>query len=483
MIDPPAIEYELAEKQQAISAGGLGAILQLIQELDLRQHINRAISLLKFHAPYDEADHVFNIALNLLSGGNCLDHLEIRRTDEAYLNALDTNRIPDPTTAGDFCRRFDGLDILKLMQALNRVRKEVWAKQPPEFFEVATIEADGTMVPTSGRCKEGIGINYKGIWGYHPLVVTLAETSELLYLVNRGGNRPSHEGAPFYLDLAIGLCRQAGFRKIVLRGDTDFSLTEHFDRWDDDGVEFVFGLDAMPNLVALADELPEAEWQLLERKPQEPPKTKPRARPTDVKAAIVKENGYTNKRLKGEVFAELRYQPGKCDRAYRVVVVRKELEITGRQAPLYDDWKYFFYITNASKSAKPARRVVKEANDRCNQENTIGQLKSCGALKAPLESLESNWAYMVIGSLAWSLKVWSGLMIQPEGPPEVKQQQQQVKRRIIRMEFATYCQTLIQIPAQIIRGGRRLVFRLLSYRPSLDPLFLILTHLGCRMRC
>ena len=81
--------------------------MQLIQQLDLRKQINQAIPLLKLHLPYDEADHVFNIALNLLAGGSCLDHLELRRTDEAFLNAVGAERIPDPTTAGDFCRRFD----------------------------------------------------------------------------------------------------------------------------------------------------------------------------------------------------------------------------------------------------------------------------------------------------------------------------------------------------------------------------------------
>jgi len=234
MIKTPAIQYELAEKQQAIAAGGIGVVMQLIQTLDLRKQINRAIPLLKLHLPYDEADHVFNIALNLLAGGSCLDHLELRRTDEAYLEAVGAERIPDPTTAGDFCRRFGDLNILQLMQAFNRVRQRVWKKQPHEFFDVATIEADGTLVETDGQCKEGIGMNYKKQWGYHPLLVTLANTGEPLYVVNRGGSRPSHEHAPFYFDLAIAQCRQAGFRKIVLRGDTDFALTENFDRWNDE---------------------------------------------------------------------------------------------------------------------------------------------------------------------------------------------------------------------------------------------------------
>ena len=482
MIGTPAVNYQLADKQQAISAGGIGIIMQLIQRLELRKHINQAISLLKLHLPYDEADHVLNIALNLLAGGACLDHLELRRTDEAFLNAVGAERIPDPTTAGDFCRRFDQVAVMRLMQAFNQVRQRVWKQQPDEFFDVATIEADGTMVETAGEKKQGIGMNYKKQWGYHPLLVSLANTGEPLYVVNRSGNRPSHEYAPFFIDLAIEQCRTAGFRKIVVRGDTDFALTEHFDRWTDDSVEFVFGVDQMPNLVKLADALENTAWRPLRRRRGPPPKTAKRRKRPNYKQAIVVEKEYENKRLKQEWIAEFDYQPGKCSRTYRVVAVRKHIEITKGQQKLFDDTPYLFYITNASRQ-KSDRQVVFAANDRCDQENTISQLKACGALAAPLDSLLSNGAYMAIASLAWSLKIWSGLMIQPRGSSKVRKTEGETKRRVIRMEFQTFCQTLMQVPAQIIRQSRQLVYRLLSYRASMEPLLLIHSNLRHPLRC
>ena len=79
---------------------------------------------------------------------------------------------------------------------------------------------------------------------YHPLLVSLANTGEPLFIVNRSGNRPSHEGAASYLDQAIKLCRRAGFEDILLRGDTDFSQVRHLDRWNVQGVRFVFGYKA-----------------------------------------------------------------------------------------------------------------------------------------------------------------------------------------------------------------------------------------------
>ena len=483
MLNPSAVKYELSEKQQAIAAGGIGMIMQLTKQLGLRCAINRAIPLLKWHLPYDEADHVLNIALNLLAGGSCLEHLELRRNDEAYLDALGAQRIPDPTTAGDFCRRFAGWDIFMLTEAVNEVRTQVWRQQPDDFFDEAVIEADGTMVETLGQCKQGIGINYKGQWGYHPLVLTLANTCEPLYLVNRSGNRPSHERAPAYFDRAIGVCRRAGFRKILLRGDTDFALTKHFDNWSDSQVRFVFGFDATPKLEGIADALETTAWKLLRRQRPAAPKTARRRRPHNYKQEVVIEKEYQNKRLQREWVAEFEYQPTACSRTYRVVAVRKEIEVTAGQRKLFDESPYLFYISNLPKREASARQVVFSANRRCDQENTISQLKSMGALSAPLDNLTSNWAYMVIASLAWSLKCWAALIPQEQGSKDQKAKRRATKRRIMRMDFSTFRQKFMMIPAQIIRRARSTIYRVLAWSESLADLLLIHSQLNRPLRC
>lgn len=470
MLTPPSIQFEMSEKHQGIAAGGIGMIAELAKQLDVRQEINRAIPLLKFNLPYDEADHVFNIAFNLLAGGTCLDHIEHRRNDEAYLNALGAQRIPDPTTAGDFCRRFDAADILLLQEAFNNVRQKVWKQQPKEFFDQAIIEADGTMVETTGQCKEGIGMNYKKQWGYHPLLVTLANTGETLYIANRSGNRPSHEKSPFYFNQAVKLCREAGFKKVLLRGDTDFSLTGQFDAWTNDNVQFVFGMDAMPNLVEIAENLAESRWTRLDRS-KKGRKGQPRRRPKNHKQAFIDSKEYQTKRLLGECYAEFDYQPTACSRKYRVVVVYKDIEVTSAQQRLFDEPKYFFYITNVPKPEMSARRVIANANQRCDQENTISQHKQAGILTAPLDTLDSNGAYMTIASLAWSLKCWSALMLPESGRPAQKEKRKKEKRRLLRMDFSTYLNTMIMIPALIVKRARQLVYRFLTWTPHLELLF------------
>ena len=120
MMTASNIHYELADRAQGLAAGGIGAMLLLAQSTGLVRDIDRDLHLLKQHLPYHESDHVLNIALNLLAGGTRLEHIELRRNDEVFLDALGARRIPDPTTAGDFCRRFAEPDVVTLMDTINR---------------------------------------------------------------------------------------------------------------------------------------------------------------------------------------------------------------------------------------------------------------------------------------------------------------------------------------------------------------------------
>ena len=224
----------------------------------------------------------------------------------------------------------------------------------------------------------------KGQWGYHALVLSLANTGEPLFVVNRNGNRSSHEQAAAYFDRAIALCRQAGFKKIRLRGDTDFTQTEHLDRWDTGGVKFVFGIDAMRNLYELAE--------------------------------------------------------------------------------------------------KPAEEIVFEANDRCNQENLHAQLKGdVRSLTAPVDSLLSNWAHMVMGSLAWSLKAWAALVLPEEGRWQERHREE--KRKLLRMDFSTFRSAMMRVPAQILTTGRKIAYRFLAWNPWQHVFFRLLDQLGQPLRC
>ena len=474
------LHYEGSDRVRGLGAGGIGAIHLLAERTGLTAAIDERLRLLQVHQPYHESDHVLNIAYNILCGGKTLEDLEQRRQDEVYLDALGAKVIPDPTTAGDFCRRFTAVDVEALLVAIDRVRMKVWRQQPVEFFAEAIIEADGTLAETTGECKEGMGISYDGRWGYHPLVVTLANTGEPLSLVNRSGNRPSHEGAAERFDQAIGLCRGAGFRKVLLRGDTDFSSTRHLDRWDQAGVRFLFGIDAMPNLKEIASELSERAWKRLHRPAKYVVQTQARSQRENVKEQVVVERGYRNLRLNSEDVAEFAYQPGACRRPYRLVVVRKNLTVERGEWALFDDLRYFFYLTNDFDT--PAAELVLLANDRCAQEQLIDQLKNgVHALRMPVGTLVSNWAYMVMASLAWTLKAWFALLLPEAG--RWGEQYAVEKRAVLKMEFRTFQQGFIAMPCQIIRAGRRIVYRLLAWNPWQRVLLRGVAALRLPLRC
>ena len=457
MFQPGNLHYEMAERGRAIGFGGIGAVHTLVTRLGLDDAINKNVGLLKTHVPYFESDHVLNICYNVMTGGTCLEDIDRLRDDSSYADGLSAERIPDPTTAGDFLRRFQVADVLRLQETINQARRKVWSRQAKSFFRKGIIDVDGTLAETTGECKQGMDISYKGIWGYAPLIVSLANTKETLYLVNRPGNQTSAAGAGEWIDRAIEVA--SDFDELWLRGDTDFSLTGHLDKWDKK-VKFVLGYDARPNVVALAQQIPETTGQPLERPARYEVQTEPRARPENVKERMVREREYKNIRLESEQVAEFVYQPGKCQQGCRMVVVRKNLSVEKGEQVLFDDIRYFFYLTN--DTGLSAAEIVLFANQRCDQENVIEQLKNgVNALRMPTEDLVSNWAYMVIAALGWNLKSWYGLMTPDPG----------VGHAIVRMEFKRFLHSFILIPCQIVTTGRRLVFRVLSYTRHLAAFF------------
>jgi hypothetical protein len=271
----------------------------------------------------------------------------------------------------------------------------------------------------------------------------------VLYLVNRPGNVVSHEGCVPWIDRAIKLVAPHA-AQITLRGDTDFTLSAELDRWDEQGVKFIFGMDAHPKVVNLAEALPEQAWKPLERLPRYEIATAARRKPERVKESI----------------AEIAYQPLKCSRSYRLIIVRKNISVQKGEQVLFDEIRYLFYITN--RVDYTGEQIVSLANGRCNQENVIEQLKNgVNAMRMPVDDLLSNWAYMVMTSLAWNLKAWFGLLL-PNARRAVE---------LIKMEFRRFLHAIVLLPAQIVRTGRRVIYRIMSYNGWLKDLFAAWEHL------
>jgi len=458
MLAATNIHYEMASRIQGLGCGGIGAMHLMVHRLGLVEDLDRSLELLQVHLPYHESDHVLNLSYHILAAGQRLEDLEARRQDESYLNGLGAQRIPAPTTAGDFTRRFRQDDITALQECFNRARLKLWKVQPEGFLKEAFIDVDGTIAGTYGECKEGMGLSYKGIWGYAPLIVSLANTKEVLYLVNRPGNAASQSGSVEWIDRAVERVGQVA-GSVTIRGDTDFSHTAHLDRWDAAGRKFILGMDAHPKLVGLAQGLDPSAWTRLERLPKYEILTEPRAKAFRYKEQIVIEKEFKNQVLVGEDIAEMDYQPGKCQKKYRVIIVRKNLSVKKGETVLFEEFRYFFFITNRKDKAG---KIVGLANGRCDQENVIEQLKNgVNAMRMPVNDLLSNWAYMVMAGLAWNLKAWYGLLVP----------NRERGSELVRMEFRRFLNAILLIPCQVVRTARRVIYRVLGYNDWLKDFF------------
>ena len=449
------IQYDFDGRHQAICNGGIGNIHQLALQTGLIDEIDKGIRLLKRHLPYHESDHILNIAYNYLAGGSCLQDIELLRNDDAWLNALGAEIIPDPTTAGDFLRRFSQEEILEFLEIKNKIRARIWKQQPASFRREAIINVDGTISPTTGGHKEGMDISYDGQWGYHPLVVSLHNTREPLYVINRPGNAPSHLDSAQWIDKSLDLV-SGHFQKVQLRGDTDFSLTEHLDKWND-RCTFIFGVDARANLVKIANGIDETDWEALPKKPKYEVKTRERRRSENVKQQVVERRKFKKIQTEAEHYFHFPYSPGKCKKTYRMIVLRKKLNVIRGNMHLFDDVRYFFYITNDYK--RSTADMIQFYRNRADHENDIDQLKNgVNALSPASDSLLSNWALMAIASMAWDLKAWFGLLLPYRS----------LGLSIVRMEFKRFLNAFIRIPCLIIKTGRRIIYRLVGYNDKMQ---------------
>ena len=445
------IHYEISERIEGINCGGIGAIHMLAKRSGLIEAIDRELNLLKEHRPYHESDHIMSMCYNILVGGHCLEDIGQLRENPEYMNSLDAERIPDQTTAGDFLRRFTVSDIEKLMDVINKIRVKIWLRQSKKMREKAIINIDATIEETTGECKKGMGMSYDGRWSYAPIIVSLANTREVLFLENRPGNTPSGAGAVKWIDKAIDLITDV-FSEVWLGGDTAYSHTRQFDRWDRQGINFVFGYDAVENLCQIADEI--TSWDELKRPEKYVVKTTPRSRPLNVKKQIVEEKFYKNLRLEKEEISEFNYRPLSCENTYRMIVLKKTISVSRGQIRFFgeDEIRYFFYVTNNQDLS--AEEVVFFSNARCDHENDIEQLRNgVKALKMPTGDLVSNWAYMLIASLAWTLKAWMGLLMPHKA----------TGYQILRMEFRRFLSLFVLFPAQILKKGRQLFYRIIGF--------------------
>lgn len=437
------------ERGEATAYGGLSLAVAVVRQLGVDRALDQALNLLRSHRPFRESDHVLTHVYNLFVGGTCIEDIGHLQASEPVRRMLGAVRIPDPTTAGDFLRRFDAESVGALDGAIDVGQEGVWRRRyGRRKASRVIVDLDSHVRPVYGDQKEGADFSYQGSLAYHPLVISLAETQECLRLINRPGNTPSAEGAEAHLEqLFPWLLRR--FRQVVVRGDAAFCNQKIFDVCEAHGQCFAVVSPAQRNFEALAEALPESTWKPYRgpgqrrRRAQRPQRW--RKRRPNLRRRLARQRGKHDLKLERQWVAEIPYRPERSRRTFRLVIRRQRIE-EHHQGELFELWRYRYVMTNLPSSTS-ARGVVDLTYQRCDQENVIEQLQhGVAGMRMPTGGLLSNAAFLTCARLAHNLKAWLAQLALP--------------RETMRWEWKRFRHGFVYVAARVIRQSRQIHVRI-----------------------
>lgn len=450
------VRLQVEQRGQVTPYGGLALAHDLAMRLELDKDLNRALPLLKIKMPYFESDHVLTHAYNLYAGGGCIEDIANLQHSDALKHLVGACRIPDPSTAGDFLRRFREPHLTAFQGVIDAAREKVWKQMPRARRKTGTVDLDSTIKEVHGECKQGADFSYNGKWSYHPFLATLAETREPLRTINRSGNTASPDGAVAVLHGVLPMVKRH-FDEVRVRGDGKFYQHGIIAACRQHGARFALCMDPYAVLQEKADALPPQAWKPFSAHPVEPaPDKKSRRKRRRCRSRRARQRGYTNLATTREWVAEFDYTLPDSDSArsfgvagltFRVAVRRQQVEVSEGQERLYTEYRDRFIITDYRFGEMNTAEVVRFAYGRCDQENIIEQLKNgIAAMRMPTGELLANGAFLMAGQLAWCLRAWLSLLALPQ--------------ETTRWEWKWFRQSFVYVAAKITHSARRAVVSL-----------------------
>jgi len=411
--------------------GGISLLLSLWRKLDVSTAIDQNMHVLRRRKVYYESDHVLAHVLNLFSGGNCIEDQAALQQDCAVLRMLGTDRFPDPTTSGDFLRRFDesvnpgSLDALR--SAVDAVQDLVWEtlrtkrRRRAKLGHWGLVDLDSHIVPLTGDQKEGADFSYTGKWSYHPVLVTLANTSDVLAVRNRPGNAASADGVEELLE--EHLPRVNGwFKEVVVRGDSAFDRAELRATCGRHGAHFAHVAKRRKDRTVRTQDISDdgwTPWQPQSRRRAEARRAaqefRPRRKGKNRRRPRALSRFYLTKRKAAQWIAETTCKPTKDEPPCRLIIIRELVEetCTPSQRILFESYTYRFFLSDLPEEFS-ASDIVDQVYDRCDQEKTIEQLKNELVMwRMPVREAAGNAAWLEISRLAWSLGKALSMLVLP----------------------------------------------------------------------
>jgi hypothetical protein len=470
----PKLHGEAETRSQATGLGGLMLTEALCRRFKLAEVIDKHVDVLKRHVPYHESDHVLALAMSLYAGGTCIEDMALLQHDEAVRRMLGACRLPDPTTAGDFLRRFDQQTnpeaLTGLRSANDEIQELVWQRltrrqRRRRKRSLVVIDIDSKIKPLSGEQKEGADFGYTGKWSYHPFMISQAETGECLAVRNRPGSATSAKGVEEVLDELLPRLKKH-YGAVLLRGDSAFDRAPVRRVCHQHGVYFAFVSPSFDNREAIAEQLDfqpfrtrEARQRQVRRKRQG---YQARRKDHSRRKQRARECGLKDLQLKQQWLAEAPYRysrrHGPKRPTYRLVVRRQLIETHSKQQEIFEAYRYRYVLTNLPASFT-ASDVVDETYLRCDQENLIEQMGSGLAVwRMPVAEFDGNQAWLEIARLAWNMAKWIAQLALPD--------------EVLRWKWKRFRLHYVFVPAQLIKRARQTWVRLMGARSTVDPLLL-----------
>jgi len=450
----PLLHLESDPRGEITHYGGLVLAQQFVRRFGVAKRLDDRLMLFKRHAPYHESDHVLALAYTLYADGTCLEDQAALQGSEAVRRLVGACRIPDPTTAGDFLRRFRAAqDVEHLSGVTDEVQEAVWSKlsrhvrRRRKKHELALVDLDGHIKPLYGVQKEGADFSYDGRWSYQPLVVSLGGSGECLKVVNQPGNaRPSDAAAKAGKEVLALVKRH--FVNAIVRGDTDFDRSDVYNAAIDEGAYFAIGGRLHQNRAALVEAIGEESWKPFVPRAdrQEPSGPSRHGRTVNYRRHKAKERKFRTLRTIKQWVSEIAYRPAGLDSPCRMIVRRVLIEETDGQGALFKHFRYRLVLTNLPRTYTPGQ-IVDITYQRCDQENVIEQFgHGIAGWRMPVAEFMGNSAWLQIARLAWNLGKWIAQIALP--------------CEVVRWEWKRFRRHFVYIAAKVLKTGRRLVVRL-----------------------
>jgi hypothetical protein len=460
----PKLHTEVDDRMHATCFGGSALVIALWRRLDGARVVDNAVHVLRRHRPYHESDHVLAQILNLIIGGTCLEDLTRLQHDPAILRMLGAERAPDPTTSGDFLRRFDGNvnvgSLAALRGALDELQMRAWKRlrqgqkrRLSRLGGLVLLDVDSKIRSFTGNQKEGADLSFKGTWSHHPLLLTCATTQEVVAVRNRPGNVGSALGAAEMLREHLPRVT-AGLGQPVVRMDAGFETAAVRAACVEAGAYFVQSAAGRRERHQMLETVPADAWQ-----EWRPPHERRRDSTTSSTGARPRRKGrnlrrqtmlrrFKDDKSKGERWlTEVECHPTQGEPPCRLIVIREELLLQWslRQPPLFQHFGYRFILTNLPPEYTPSD-IVDLSYDRCDQEKTICQLgDDIPMWRMPVREFDGNEASLEIARLAWNMGKWLGLLVLP--------------LESIRWEWKRFRAAFIVVAAEVIRRARQVWLR------------------------